>query len=168
MIEVVDRKPLGNKKNNILALTIPPEITTLPQLIALLSSGCYGDIKANNASSGPDVGAAVIGTPINKAIFESIDEGGGGSLGDLEDIAICSSLVTLTAGWTWVPFVRNFIAIPEVVATIADEAQLNTAAVSIKGITDAGFYAAVRRVDNNAFVACTLSYIACCDTGIGK
>ena len=66
MIEITDRRPLNNGKNNVLKLTIPDSVTTIASLISLLKAGVYGDVFANNATDEDNKGAAIIGTPVNK------------------------------------------------------------------------------------------------------
>ena len=141
MLEVTDRKPLGNGKNNIIKpATIPNTITTVADLIAFMNAGFYADVQANN-DLGANAGVSAIGTPSNKALFDSIEEGSmqWALSGDMNFQAYTA---TTTAGWTWVAFQREFQAVPKVVATVSgDNTGLHI--VRTKGVTNKGFYAAV-------------------------
>ncbi len=96
MKEVVDRQPLNNGKNNICRFSIPDGISTVAQLVTLLKSGVYGDVFSNNATDS-NAGAAVQGTPVNKALFDSIIED---SLDMSVDIGVqCMQRTVHTAGW---------------------------------------------------------------------
>ena len=53
------------------------------------------------------------GTPVNKYLFDSIDEGGHFS-NALDDIEMDAQRVTLTAGWTTVLFQRPLSGVPRV------------------------------------------------------
>ena len=97
MIEVTDRQPLYNSRNNVLKLTIPNNITTLEALISLLKAGVYGDVFANNSTDEGTKGAAVIGTPVNKALWNSIREAAV-SLVDIPDIRY-EEIVPGATGW---------------------------------------------------------------------
>ena len=109
MIEVIDRQPLSNGKNNVLRLSIPANVTTVAALISLLSSGVYGDVFSNN-TAGDDKGASVIGTPINRKLFESIREAPV-SLVDPLDIRI-ETFVAPATGWVTREFEIPFSAAP--------------------------------------------------------
>lgn len=52
------------------------------------------------------------GTPVNKYLFDSIDEGGHFS-NALDDIEMDAQRVTLTAGWTTVLFQRPLSGVPD-------------------------------------------------------
>lgn len=96
MKEVIDRQPLNNRKNNICRFNIPDGISSVAQLIALLKNGIYGDIFSNNATDN-NAGAAVQGTPVNKALFDSIIEG---ALDMSTVIGVqCMQRTKHTAGW---------------------------------------------------------------------
>lgn len=109
MIEVIDRQPLGNGKNNMLKFSIPSSVTSVAALIALLNSGVYGDVFSNN-TTGDDKGASVIGTPINRKLFESIREMPV-SLVDPLDIRI-ETFVAPSIGWVTREFEIPFSAAP--------------------------------------------------------
>lgn len=96
MKEVIDRQPLNNGKNNICRFNIPDGISSVAQLIALLKNGIYGDIFSNNAT-GSNAGAAVQGTPVNKALFDSIIEG---ALDMSTEIGVqCMQRTKHSSGW---------------------------------------------------------------------
>lgn len=78
------------------------------------------------------------GTPVNKYLFDSIDEGGHFS-NALDDIEMDAQRVTLTAGWTTVPFQRPLSGVPRVFVSAAD-----TAVVAVKNITRTSCQIAVR------------------------
>lgn len=109
MIEVIDRQPIGNGKNNVLKFSIPSSVTSVAALIALLNSGVYGDVFSNN-TTGDDKGASVIGTPINRKLFESIREMPV-SLVDPLDIRI-ETFVAPSTGWVTREFEIPFSAAP--------------------------------------------------------
>lgn len=109
MIEVIDRQPIGNGKNNMLKFSIPSSVTSVAALIALLNSGVYGDVFSNN-TTGDDKGASVIGTPINRKLFESIREMPV-SLVDPLDIRI-ETFVAPSIGWVTREFEIPFSAAP--------------------------------------------------------
>lgn len=67
-MNIVDRQPLGNGKNNIIKANIPSSITTTAQLIEHMNDGMYADVKMNNATDS-NKGATTLGTPINAALF---------------------------------------------------------------------------------------------------
>ena len=69
------------------------------------------------------------GTPVNKYLFDSIDEGGHFS-NALDDIEIDAQRVTLAAGWTTVSFRRPLSGVPCVFVSVSD-----TAVVAVKNIT---------------------------------
>lgn len=109
MIEVIDRQPLSNGKNSVLKLSIPANVTTVAALISLLNSGVYGDVFSNN-TTGSDKGASVIGTPINRKLFESIREMPV-SLVDPLDIRI-EKFTAPSGGWVTHEFEIPFSAAP--------------------------------------------------------
>ena len=78
------------------------------------------------------------GTPVNKYLFDSIDEGGYFPSA-LDDIEMDAQRVTLTAGWTTVPFQRALSGVPHVFVSVAD-----TAVVAVKNITHTSCQIAVR------------------------
>lgn len=85
--------------------------------------------------------------PIMDSVASKADEAkvtalatGGSYMTELDDIQICANTATLSAGWTYVSFPREFITIPTVTAT-ADTMEKNS--VAIKGVTTKGFYAAI-------------------------
>lgn len=196
MIEVIDREPLGNKKNNRMWIDIPENVTTVAQLVALLRDGCFADVFANNDTTGENVGVAVKGTPLNRYLFTSIDEGGGSDNGELADIVACSGEKSITAAWNYVPFPRALIQPPKVVAVPRDATE--GLSLSVKDITEEGFYVAAFRasvstvsttvysaagtaassthsavsvvnsvsLSRGNFVACNIQYIAMFDGGI--
>ena len=59
------------------------------------------------------------GTPVNKYLFDSIDEGGHFS-NALDDIEMDAQRVTLTAGWTTVLFQRPLSGVPRVFVSVSD------------------------------------------------
>lgn len=61
-----DRIKLNNKKSRITKFHIPDTVSTVAELVTLMSDGIYNDSDANNATTGDDVGVSVIGTPMNK------------------------------------------------------------------------------------------------------
>lgn len=163
MIEVIDREPLGNKKNNRVWFNIPSNVTTVAQLVSLLRDGCLADVFANNDVSGADVGVATPGTPLNRYLFTSIDEGGGSDNGELSDIVACSGAATITAAWNYVPFPRILIKAPSVTATGVNTAAAIT--VTTKDVTDKGFYVCLRNA-SGTFIAGNIQYVAMFDGGI--
>ena len=78
------------------------------------------------------------GTPVNKYLFDSIDEGGHFS-NALDDIEMDAQRVTLTAGWTTVLFQRPLSGVPRVFVSVSD-----TAVVAVKNITRTSCQIAVR------------------------
>lgn len=78
------------------------------------------------------------GTPVNKYLFDSIDEGGHFS-NALDDIEIDAQRVTLTAGWTTVSFRRPLSGVPRVFVSVSD-----AAVVAVKNITRTSCQIAVR------------------------
>lgn len=110
MIEITDRRPLNNGKNNVLKLTIPDSVTTIASLISLLKAGVYGDVFANNATDEDNKGAAIIGTPVNKRLWDSIREANL-SLVDIPDIRY-EQFTTSTTGWVSHSFDMPFNAAP--------------------------------------------------------
>lgn len=78
------------------------------------------------------------GTPVNKYLFDSIDEGGHFS-NALDDIEIDAQRVTLAAGWTTVLFQRPLSGVPRVFVSVPD-----TAVVAVKNITRTSCQIAVR------------------------
>ena len=143
MIEIKDRLPLGNGKNNIIKpADIPSSITTVADLITFLNAGFYADVKANNVTAGDDVGVSEIGVPTNKTLFESIEEGAS-QWGLASEMDFQTGETVLTAGWTYIAFPRPFFEIPKVGVTTTEEiAALSH--INIKSITVDGFYCAVR------------------------
>lgn len=81
------------------------------------------------------------GTPVNKYLFDSIDEGGHFS-NALDDIEIDAQRVTLAAGWTTVSFRRPLSGVPRVFVSVSD-----TAVVAVKNITRTSCQIAVRLGD---------------------
>lgn len=148
MIEIKDRLPLGNGKNNIVKPAgIPGSITTVADLIAFLNAGFYADVKANNALTGDNIGTSAIGTPQNKALLESIEEGM--PFWPSSDVDIQTGSKTLTAGWTWVAFTRKFQFVPKI-AAVANGDNTGLYIVKIKGAAVDGFYAAVVQPSNSS------------------
>lgn len=78
------------------------------------------------------------GTPVNKYLFDSIDEGGHFP-NALDDIEIDAQRVTLAAGWTTVSFQRPLSGVPRVFVSVSD-----TAVVAVKNITRTSCQIAVR------------------------
>lgn len=78
------------------------------------------------------------GTPVNKYLFDSIDEGGHFP-NALDDIEIDAQRVTLTAGWTTVSFLRPLSSVPRVFVSVSD-----AAVVAVKNITRTSCQIAVR------------------------
>ena len=70
-----------------------------------------------------------VGTPINKVLFDSIEEGGFTNTA-LSDIDADAQNVQLSAGWTTVYFTKPFPGIPRVFVTAPQ-----TAFMSVKNIT---------------------------------
>lgn len=150
MIEVIDRQPLGNGKNNVLKLFIPANITTVAALISLLNSGVYGDVFSNN-TTGSDKGAAVIGTPINRKLFESIRETPV-SLVDPLDIRV-ETFVAPSGGWVTREFEIPFSAPP--VCILSDP---SNGYLTVQNVTSGSF----QYYAKSTTVAITALYI---DTG---
>ena len=59
------------------------------------------------------------GTPVNKYLFDSIDEGGHFP-NALDDIEIDAQRVTLAAGWTTVSFQRPLSGVPRVFVSVSE------------------------------------------------
>ncbi|MBD9248839.1 MAG: hypothetical protein EGQ60_08465 [Clostridiales bacterium] len=78
------------------------------------------------------------GTPVNKYLFDSIDEGGHFP-NALDDIEMDAQRVTLAAGWTTVSFRRPLSGVPRVFVSVSD-----TAVVAVKNITRTSCQIAVR------------------------
>lgn len=131
MIEVIDRQPLSNGKNNVLKLSIPANVTTVAALISLLNSGVYGDVFSNN-TTGSDKGASVVGTPINRKLFESIREMPV-SLVDPLDIRI-EKFVAPSDGWVTHEFEIPFSAAP--VCILSDP---SNGYLTVQNVTTANF-----------------------------
>lgn len=131
MIEVIDRQPLGNGKNNVLRLSIPANVTTVAALVSLLNSGVYGDVFSNN-TTGSDKGASVVGTPINRKLFESIREMPV-SLVDPLDIRI-EKFTAPSSGWVTREFEIPFSAAP--VCILSDP---STGYLTVQNVTAANF-----------------------------
>jgi hypothetical protein len=160
MKEVKDRAPLGNGKNNIIKPAgIPSNIATVAELISFLNAGFYADVKANN-TTGADTGVSEIGTPANKSLFDSIEEGIY-AWPELPELDIQTGTMLLTSGWTYVPFVRAFRTAPVVnVTPIMDTAYART--FVIKGTTTQGFYCT-----NSQLAADTINWIAIVNNNLG-
>lgn len=131
MIEVIDRQPLGNGKNNMLRLSIPANVTTVAALVSLLNSGVYGDVFSNNATN-DNKGAAVIGTPVNRKLFESIREMPV-SLVDPLDIRI-EKFTAPSSGWVTHEFEIPFSAAP--VCILSDP---SNGYLTVQNVTAANF-----------------------------
>lgn len=131
MIEVIDRQPIGNGKNNVLKFSIPSSVTSVAALIALLNAGVYGDVFSNN-TTGDDKGASVIGTPINRKLFESIREMPV-SLVDPLDIRI-ETFVAPSAGWVTREFEIPFSAAPVCILSEPSNGYL-----TVQNVTTGGF-----------------------------
>lgn len=78
------------------------------------------------------------GTPVNKYLFDSIDEGGHFP-NALDDIEIDAQRVTLAAVWTTVSFRRPLSGVPRVFVSVSD-----TAVVAVKNVTRISCQIAVR------------------------
>ena len=145
MIEVIDREPLGNGKNNKVTFSLPTTISTVQQLVALLNAGVYADVFANN-EQGANAGAAKVGTAVNRALFLSIREGSLQDVSLLDDICICAGSVAVTAGWTAIKFPRVFRTVPQVVCSVVRASSDTTAYIPIvANVTTEGFYAGIDR-----------------------
>ncbi|WP_027399106.1 hypothetical protein [Anaerovorax odorimutans] len=99
---------------------------------------------------------------------------------EINDISICSGIATLSVGWTYVPFPRLFRAAPVVTCNVLDTVE---AAVTIKQVTEVGFYATIIQTSvpptvtissgtatvvkgATQFLAGVIHYIACLDDGV--
>ena len=77
------------------------------------------------------------GTPVNKYLFDSIDDGGHFP-NALDDIEIDAQRVTLAAGWTTVSFRRPLSGVPRVFVSVSDTV------VAVRNITRTSCQIAVR------------------------
>ena len=132
MIEVTDRQPLYNSRNNVLKLTIPDNITTLGALISLLKAGVYGDVFSNNSTDEDTRGAAVLGTPVNKVLWNSIREATV-CLVDIPDIRY-EEIVPSTTGWISHTFDIPFNAPPVCILNGA-----TNGFIKVQSVTQYGF-----------------------------
>ena len=90
------------------------------------------------------------GTPINKVLFDSIEEGGFSFTG-VDDIEICAMRVTTNAEWTSVKFDKPFSGIPRVFAST-----VGTNIVAFQNVTRTGCQVAVYSLGSiAAFLAVT-------------
>ena len=80
------------------------------------------------------------GTPVNKYLFDSIDEGGFFHTG-LDDIEIAAQRVTTEAGWTTVKFSRPLSGVPRVFVMGGDDY-----IYSVKNITETSCMVAVKQL----------------------
>lgn len=96
------------------------------------------------------------GTPINKVLFDSIEEGGFSFTG-VDDIEIEAQKITTDAEWTTVKFNRPFSGIPRVFASTN-----GTDIVAIQNITRTGCQIAVYSV------SITAAYLATTSGGTAK
>ncbi len=72
------------------------------------------------------------GTPINKLLFDSIDEGGV-YLSGLDDLEITTKKVTVGADWTQVKFDKPLSGVPKVFLSVS-----NSYVAAVKNVTDTG------------------------------
>lgn len=91
------------------------------------------------------------GTPINKVLFDSIEEGGFSFTG-VDDIEICAMRITTNAEWTEVVFDKPFSGIPRVFASTE-----GTNIVSFQNVTRTGCQIAVYSVVYKAAYLSTTS-----------
>lgn len=84
------------------------------------------------------------GTPINKVLFDSIEEGGYFGSG-VDDIEMCAMRITTNAEWTEVKFNKPFSGIPRVFASTE-----GTNIVAFQNITRTGCQIAVYSISSMA------------------
>lgn len=90
------------------------------------------------------------GTPINKVLFDSIEEGGYFGSG-VDDIEICAMKVNTNAEWTDIRFNKPFSGIPRVFTSTTGKN-----IVSVQNITRSGCQIAVRSIGSiDAYLAVT-------------
>jgi hypothetical protein len=77
------------------------------------------------------------GTPVNRILFDSIQEASewGEAHAELDDIEICAMQVITGADWTPITFNKPFTGVPRVFVQIIDS---NSCFASIRNVTDKG------------------------------
>lgn len=82
------------------------------------------------------------GTPVNKLLFDSIDEGGT-AFTPLNDIEIATQRITTAVDWTAVTFNRPLSGIPQILTYVPLDGNYS---VSVQNVTRLGCEVAVREI----------------------
>jgi hypothetical protein len=99
------------------------------------------------------------GTPLNKQLFDSIEEG---DLyhSELEDIELCAQRVFVAADWSKIVFSRPFSGVPRVFVTVGEDL-----IGWVKDVTDTSCKVAVRKLSEAIFVEAPVDIFAIYDGG---
>ena len=93
------------------------------------------------------------GTPVNKLLFDSIDEGGT-AFTPLDDIEIATQKITTNVGWTAVTFNRPLSGIPQVLTQVL---RAGNYSVAVQNVTRVGCEVAVREIVTGTYYVATSS-----------
>ena len=122
------------------------------------------------------------GTPINKVLFDSIDEGGF-SFAGTDDIEICAQRVSIGAEWTTVKFNKPFSGIPRVFASGSEAYRFaiknvtpescqiavyvdTTATAYVASTSNGNNNKSITYVSGSEFIAATIDILSVYDGGV--